>query len=152
MNADPLQRCFVTSVLKLHAEDNIAIVKLPISVGSDFGVNGHAIKALDTVPFGHKIATVPIAKGEPIRKFGQVIGFATESIEPGQWVHTQNVTPGELSLDYAFASEVPPAPEPILDRTFMGIRRPDGRVATRPSRSKFPGAAMACEHAVPDGG
>ena len=127
----PLQRYSVTSVLKLHAEDNIAIVKLPISEGSEFGVNGHAIKALDTVPFGHKIATVPIAKDEAIRKFGQVIGFATEPIEPGQWVHTQNVTPGELSLDYAFASEIPAAPEPILDRTFMGIRRPDGRVATR---------------------
>jgi len=121
----------VTLTLTLHSDDNIAIVKQPITAGSEFGVQGRTITALDTVPFGHKISTVPIAAGEPIRKFGQVIGFATEPIAPGQWVHTQNVAPGELSLDYAFATEVPAAPEPILDRTFLGIRRPDGRAATR---------------------
>jgi altronate hydrolase len=41
------------------------------------------------------------------------------------------VTLGELTLDYAFATAIPPDPTPITNRTFMGIRRPDGRVATR---------------------
>ena len=38
---------------------------------------------------------------------------------------------GELHLDYAYASAVPPDPEPITGRTFLGYRRKDGRAATR---------------------
>lgn len=117
-------------VLVLHPEDNIAIARAALTTGSTFDV-GRQITAQDDIPFAHKVATVRIATGAPIRKFGQVIGFATEEIAPGQWVHTQNVTPGEFQVDYAFATEVPPDPEPIMDRTFQGIRRPDGRVATR---------------------
>ncbi len=118
------------SILALHPEDNIAIVTSALLEGAPIRADGD-VRALDDVPFGHKIATRAIASGEPIRKFGQVIGFATEPIEPGQWVHTQNVTPGELSLDYAFASEIPADPERLAARTFMGIRRTDGRVAAR---------------------
>ena len=120
----------VDSLLVLGSEDNIAITKQSIPDGAEVFRDG-SVRALDAVPFGHKIATKAIRTGEPIRKFGQVIGFATEDIQPGMWVHTHNVTPGELSLDYAFASEVPPDPEPITGRTFQGIRRPDGRIATR---------------------
>lgn len=118
------------SILVLHADDNTAIAKCPIEKGADVYTDGSVV-ALDDVPFGHKIATQEIRTGERIRKFGQIIGFATEDIQPGMWVHTHNVTPGELSLDYAFASEIPPDPEPITGRTFQGFRRENGRAATR---------------------
>ncbi len=117
--------------LTLHADDNTAIVKTPLVEGAEFQSNGHVLTARDNVGVGHKVATAAIAQGDPIRKFGQVIGFATEPIEAGQWVHTHNVTPGELSLDYAFSSQVPEPPTPITGRTFQGFRRPDGRAATR---------------------
>ena len=35
------------------------------------------------------------AKGEEIRKYGQIIGFATQDIEPGQHVHSQNLSVGD---------------------------------------------------------
>src|ERR1700704_5448571 len=69
--------------------------------------------------------------GEPIRRYGQIIGFATSPIGPGQHVHTQNCGMGDFAKDYAFGVDVTPTPNFDLPAAFDGIRRPDGRVATR---------------------
>ncbi len=118
-------------ILTLHASDNIAVAKRRVPEGVELTSNGRAIVAREAIEQGHKIATARIEDGQPIRKFGQVIGYAKGTIEAGRWVHTHNVTLGELTLDYAFSTAVPPDPTPITGRTFMGYRRPDGRVATR---------------------
>ena len=80
---------------------------------------------------GHKVAVSRIARGEPVRKYGQVIGFASEDVPAGAWVHTHNVEPGHFDRDYAYASEVPPPPEAQEPRTFQGYRRASGKVGTR---------------------
>ena len=86
---------------------------------------------VERIPAGHKVAIRPIAVGEPIRRYGQIIGFATAPIAPGQHVHTQNCGMGDFAKDYAFGVDVTPTPNFDLPATFEGIRRPDGRVATR---------------------
>ena len=43
------------------------------------------------IPFGHKIAVAPMDAGEPVVKYGEVIGVATCPIRPGQHVHVHNV-------------------------------------------------------------
>ena len=71
------------------------------------------------------------ARGAPVHRYNQVIGFATRDIQPGEHVHSHNLEMGQVEVDYAFcrdAKATPPAPEP---HTFMGIRRADGQVATR---------------------
>jgi altronate hydrolase len=120
-------------LLRLHRDDNVAIAKQTIRPGTAAEVDGaaSAINVSERVEIGHKVALAPIARGAAIRKYGQIIGFATADIQPGQWVHTHNVEAGTLSLDYAFASDVPPDPARIVGRTFLGYRRPDGRAATR---------------------
>ena len=80
---------------------------------------------------GHKLAVRPIRKGENVRKYGQIIGQATEAIEAGQWVHSHNLVNGDFVRDYASASAVPPPPQPITDRTFLGYKRPGGKSGTR---------------------
>ena len=84
------------------------------------------------IPPGHKVATRHVAEGQPVRRYGQIIGFATTDIAPGDHVHTQNIAvhQGELELDYAFGADVKPVDYVPEDqrRTFMGFRRPDGRV------------------------
>ncbi|MES2792458.1 MAG: altronate dehydratase family protein [Planctomycetota bacterium] len=119
--------------LKLHPDDNIAIAarNLPKDTVLEFEGVGSGTLTREQIDLGHKVAIVPIAKGQPIRKFGQIIGFAKNDIAPGQWVHVQNCEAGALSLDYAYCSEVPADPKPILGQTFMGYRRADGRAATR---------------------
>jgi altronate hydrolase len=118
-------------IVVLHADDNIAIAKQTIPEGSSLPGGNGMFSLKDRIDFGHKLSTVAIETGQPILKFGQVIGFATEPIEAGRWVHVHNVTPGELSLDYAFSSEIPADPVPIIGRTFQGIKRANGKTATR---------------------
>ncbi|MGH8805623.1 MAG: UxaA family hydrolase, partial [Polaromonas sp.] len=86
------------------------------------------------IPAGHKVATRSIAAGEPVRRYNQIIGFASKAIAPGEHVHTHNLNmgpdKGDFARDYAFGADVKPEPA-RREASFMGIKRPDGRVATR---------------------
>ncbi|HWE39125.1 MAG TPA: altronate dehydratase family protein [Isosphaeraceae bacterium] len=115
----------------LRAEDNVAVAARPIPEGFRLEVAGRTVTAREPIALGHKVALVEIAPGEPIRKYGQVIGFASKPIPPGAWVHTQNVQADLFDRDYAFASERPEPPPIDRPRTFRGYLRPDGRVGTR---------------------
>lgn len=119
--------------LFLHDDDDIAVARHSTSAGTSLRrpTTGEVVVASEAIEQGHKIAVRAVKKGQPVRKFGQVIGFATSDIQPGQWVHTHNMGMGELSLDYQFCTDIPPAPAPLPERTFLGYRRPDGRAATR---------------------
>lgn len=115
--------------LKLNAADNVAVAVDPI----DIGMKAAGVEALKRIPRGHKVALIRIAKGEPIRKFGQIIGFATDDIPPGEWVHEHNTGFQAFERDYAYAAEA--KPEFVLpveqQATFQGFRRKDGRAGTR---------------------
>src|SRR5262245_48400425 len=118
-------------VICLHPDDNIVVAARNVPQGSNVVVNGETVTAREGVELGHKLATRLIRKGDPVKKFGQTIGFASCDIVPGSWVHVHNVEVGPLSLDYACASEVPADPKPVAGRTFPGYRRHDGRAGTR---------------------
>jgi altronate hydrolase len=83
------------------------------------------------VGLGHKLALYDIARGEAILKYGQIIGFASETIPAGAHVHVHNISPGTFARDYAFGSECPPLPAPAAPRYFQGYDRGDGRCGTR---------------------
>jgi len=117
--------------IRLGPDDNVVVARadlLPNTVlaEEDVTCRGH-------VPAGHKIATAAIAKGAAVRKYNQIIGFATADIAPGEHVHTHNLAMGNFARDYAFCADArPTAFVPESGRaTFQGIRRSDGRVATR---------------------
>ncbi|AKJ67066.1 galactarate dehydratase [Pandoraea thiooxydans] len=119
-----------TLVLLIKPQDDVAIARNALAAGTALAeLDG--IVARDAIPAAHKIAVRAIAEGAPVRRYGQIIGFATRAIEPGEHVHVHNLSMGTFDRDYAFGSDVKavvPAPEPA---TFLGIRRADGRVATR---------------------
>jgi len=115
--------------LQLHPKDPVVIALKDLSPGEK--VDRVTVKT--SIPRWHKLAVKPIKKDSPVLKYGQVIGFATQPIGPGEWVHVHNLNVGRLSdpaLD-DLATEIPPDPIPIPDRYFLGFRRPDGRAATR---------------------
>jgi len=120
-------------LLRLHPDDNIAIAKAHVPKGTSVEIEAGqiSVETLDAIDLGHKVAIVDIPNGQPVRKFGQMIGFASSDIPIGGWVHSHNLSIGQLDLDYAVCQEIPADPEPITGRTFMGYRRPDGRAATR---------------------
>ena len=117
--------------VRLHAADNVVTAKAAIAAGA--ALAGERVAAAAEIPVGHKVATAPIAAGEPVRKYDQIIGFASRPIAAGDHVHTHNVEVKAFARDYAYGSEARPTDfAPEADRaTFQGIVRDDGRVATR---------------------
>jgi altronate hydrolase len=114
----------------LRGDDNVAVASRPIPKGFVIRAGGRPVEVREPVALGHKVALVEIAEGEPVRKYGQIIGFASKKILAGSWVHVHNVRADLFERDYAFASERPPVPK-TEPRTFQGYLRPDGRVGTR---------------------
>jgi altronate hydrolase len=116
-------------VIRLSPEDGVVIARIGLPPGVPVA-DGVAVGAR-RIPPGHKVAVRPHAAGEPIRRYGQIIGFATEAIAPGDWVHTHNCAMGDFSKDYAWGLEARPTAFITPAATFMGLKRADGRVATR---------------------
>jgi altronate hydrolase len=106
--------------LQLHGSDNVLIAT------EDF-------QGVDAIPRGHKVASVAINAGEPVRKYGQIIGFASRDIAAGEHVHVHNVEYREFSREAEVGVDVRPTEYvPEAERaTFRGYVRGDGRVGTR---------------------
>lgn len=87
----------------------------------------------ERIPAGHKVTIRKINAHDPIRKYGQIIGFASGTMGPGHHVHTHNVEILDFVRDYAIGKDARPTEfVPEADRAkFDGILREDGRVATR---------------------
>lgn len=117
--------------LRLHVEDDVLIARRNSPAGTRFAQDRRELVTAGAIRFGHKVAARSIRVGEMVRKFGQIIGFATMDIAAGDWVHTHNLGMGTLSHTYEYATEVPAPPAPVTGRTFQGFRRSDGRAATR---------------------
>jgi altronate hydrolase len=116
-------------IIRLNPADNVVIAMCPLIPGTAIGSEGVTVKA--AVPAGHKLATRAIAAGEPVLRYGQIIGFASAAIGPGEHVHGHNVELRAFSRDYEFSTLVRDTVPLDPPATFQGIVREDGRVATR---------------------
>ena len=116
--------------IRLNPNDNVVVARAEILPGTD--IPGEGVSTISATPRGHKIATAAIAKGDPARKYNQIIGFATEDIVPGDHVHTHNLEFRMFERDYAYSTEcreTPMVPE-AERRTFEGYVRKNGKVGT----------------------
>ena len=120
----------VQTYIRLHPADDVVIARSQLMSGNQ--IEGVAVRGL--IPPGHKIATRAMAAGEPVRRYNQIIGFASQAIAAGEHVHVHNLNmgpeKGNFARDYAFCADLKPA-APKQHATFQGIVRADGRVATR---------------------
>jgi len=116
-------------VLRLHPGDDVVIAARPLAAGAR--LSDENLVCIDPIPAGHKLATRAVARGEPVRRYGQIIGFAIDDIAAGQHVHTHNLAFDTFERDYAVGVDVKPTATVAEPASFMGYRRPDGRVATR---------------------
>lgn len=117
------------AVLRLNPLDDVLIARRPLLSGEVLEPQGVVVR--QPVPAGHKIASHRVEAGQPLRRYGQIIGFATEVIQAGDHVHVHNLAMGDFARDYAFSHDVKPEQTLNDAPVFMGIVRPDGRVATR---------------------
>jgi altronate hydrolase len=127
-------RVFQTSpidVVLLHAADNVCVAARDLPKGATISAGDREVTLVEPVRLGHKISLTAIDRGQRVIKYGQTIGFTTEAVAPGTWLHSHNVTAGNFERDYAASTEIPPEPAPLSGFTFQGYRRPDRKAGTR---------------------
>lgn len=118
-------------VLRLHTQDDVVIALRDLEPGS-YRAGDDTIQVSAPVPRGHKVALRPLAVDAPVRKYGQVIGHVSRPIHAGEQVHTQNLAFHMVQRAYDDIGVDARTPEPAEPpEVFQGIRRPDGRAATR---------------------
>jgi altronate hydrolase len=117
-------------ILRLDPSDNVIVAVDEIPVGA---APKGAVAACERIPKGHKMAVVAAAEGSPIRKFGQIIGFASRAIAAGEWVHEHNCVMKDFAREYHIGEDARPETiAPVEDQpTFQGFMRPNGKVGTR---------------------
>ncbi|SDR21250.1 altronate hydrolase [Paraburkholderia fungorum] len=117
------------TVIRLHPNDDVIIATRQLMPGTRIDAEQLVVTGL--VPPGHKVATRDIAKGEAVKRYNQIIGVAREAITRGQHVHVHNLGMSEFAREHAFGVDTHPTDYVDEPAHFMGIRRDDGRVATR---------------------
>ena len=117
------------ATIRLRPEDDVIIATRPIPAGTL--LDGEGVTTLSDIPPGHKIATRDLAAGEAVRRYGQIIGLAAQPIAAGSHVHVHNLAMTDVEMDHAIGVDARPTVPAAEPATFMGIRRADGRVATR---------------------
>lgn len=119
--------------IRLHDSDDVAVLKRPLTKGTRLSFPGYDIIAATDINATHKIALRAIAQGQPVRRYGQIIGQAKQPISSGDHVHTHNLVGGDFSRQYEFCIDARPVEYRPLEqmRHFQGYLRPDGRVGTR---------------------
>jgi altronate hydrolase len=113
--------------IHIHPDDNVAVALTAIPSGTEFA----GVTASADIPQGHKMALKSMAENDQVVKYGFSIGHATVAIAPGDWVHTHNMKTnlsGEEQYSYN-----PNIRYPVSQKaeTFLGFRRPDGKVGIR---------------------
>jgi len=116
-------------IIRLNAADDVVIARVELPAGTE--LIKEKVRVSTAVPAGHKVATRDIAQGAPVRRYNQIIGFATRPIRAGEHVHVHNLAMGDFQRDYAFCQDYVPTQFEQSPATFQGIVRADGRVATR---------------------
>jgi galactarate dehydratase len=132
MSRAPANKSSAPRYIRLHEDDNVAIVVN--SGGLPAGaVFADGLTLIEHVPQGHKVALVDIGAGGPIKRYGEIIGYAERDIERGGWIDETLVRLPEAPALEALllATHVPPALPPLAGYTFEGYRNADGGVGTR---------------------
>jgi altronate hydrolase len=115
--------------IRLHPHDDVVIARAQLVGGTT--LIDEKVKVVGLIPPGHKVAAHAIRKGDPVKRYNQIIGFASKDIGAGEHVHLHNLAMGTFDRDYAFGADVRPTQYVQPPATFRGIVRDDGRVATR---------------------
>jgi altronate hydrolase len=129
VDATPASAPAMPVTIRLHPADDVVIARHQLVSGMQLADGGITVRGL--IPAGHKVAVIPVAQGQPVRRYGQIIGFAKRAIEVGEHVHVHNLAMGDFDRDYAFGADAKPSQRVAQPASFLGIRRADGRIATR---------------------
>jgi altronate hydrolase len=122
----------MSRILKIHPSDNVVVALQPLRTGEEIAVEGKKVAVMTDIPAKHKMATVPLAAGDPVIMYGALVGRAVTPIPRGGLISTANVV--HAAADYAARAVKymwqPPDVSRFAGRTFDGYHRADGKVGT----------------------
>ena len=79
----------------IDTKDNVATAFQELKAGAKVAVavadKDVTTTLIQDIPFGHKFALTDIALHQPVVKYGEAIGLATQPIKAGQHVHVHNM-------------------------------------------------------------
>ena len=116
-------------IIRIHPADDVVIARRQLLGGTVLSSEHVTVSGL--IPPGHKVAVRAIAAGQPVRRYNQIIGNATQAIAPGQHVHTHNLEFSSFARSHEAAQGQQPTAYVDAPATFQGYVRGDGQVATR---------------------
>jgi len=118
--------------IRVNPRDNVAIIVSPEGVRAGDELPG-GLTAREAVPQSHKISLYELGAGDPVLRYGQIIGYANQPIARGSWVRKEQLDmPAAPPLDELPLSTAVPDPlPPLTGYTFEGFRNPDGSTGTR---------------------
>ena len=125
-------RCVDPLRIQVHSNDNVAIIVNPegLAAGVTFA---DGLKLFEHIPQSHKVALRTFSAGDPIIRYGEVIGLASRNIPLGAWIREDMLDlPVAPPLDLLqLATAIPQLLAPLDGYTFDGYRNPDGTVGTK---------------------
>ena len=83
-NGTPQMTTNHAQVIRLHPSDNVIVALADLATGRELPEYG--LTLVTAVPRGHKVALTPVAVGEQVIRYGQIIGLATVPIAAGEHI------------------------------------------------------------------
>ncbi len=118
--------------VRVNGNDNVAIIVNPEGLPAGARFPDGLILA-EAVPQSHKVTLRDLERGEPVVRYGQVIGTAKRALGAGSWVREDDIEclePPPLDA-LPLATAVPPPLPPLDGWTFDGYRNADSSVGTK---------------------
>jgi len=89
----------------LNSDDSVVTALTELDSGTSLTVELVSgpldVTVSSEIPYAHKIAVRAMSAGDPVVKYGEVIGIASQNIAPGDWVHVHNVESARARGDMA---------------------------------------------------
>jgi galactarate dehydratase len=129
---EALKFILVPLFLRARAADNVAIVVNPDGLAAG-AVDSSGLTIREWIPQSHKVALTDLSAGQPVRRYGEIIGYLNRSVSAGSWVRQGFLDlPAPPPLDeLPLATAVPPPLAPLEGYTFDGFPNTDGSAGTR---------------------
>ncbi len=116
--------------LKIHPADNVFVALSDLAKGEEIISNGTSFQLQESVQAKHKFSENDLAAGDEIKMYGILVGKATEKINQGGVITTQNVH--HEASDFSEKEKNIQWSAPDISRwknkSFNGYHRADGQV------------------------
>lgn len=133
-------------ILRVNPKDNVAVALVDLEKGEMARLGDLTYEMIKDIKAKHKFVTEDLSPGDSIIMYGVLVGKASQSIQKGEVITTENVKHQSAKVvgKTETTSWTAPNTDQWKDRVFMGYHREDGQVGTENVWLFFP--LVFCEN------